>query len=44
MRLLKMQKKSIQYEEKYGYSVIVDKMQVTAGCSSTILIDVDGAH
>ena len=42
-RLLKMQNKNIQDEEKDGYSDIVDEMQVTAGCSSTVLIDAEGA-
>jgi hypothetical protein len=37
-----MQKKNIQDEEKYGYSNIVDEMQVTIGFSSTILIDAEG--
>jgi hypothetical protein len=38
-----MQKKNVQDEEKDGYSYIVDEMQVSAGCSSTVLIDVEGA-
>jgi hypothetical protein len=38
-----MQRKNIQDEEKDGYSDIVDEMQVTTGCSSTVLIDVEGA-
>jgi hypothetical protein len=38
-----MQNRNIQDEEKDGYSDIVDKMQVTAGCSSTVLIDAEGA-
>jgi hypothetical protein len=38
-----MQNKNIQDEEKDGYSDIVDEMQVTTGCSSTILIDAEGA-
>ena len=38
-----MQIKNIQDEEKDGYSDIVDEMQVTTGCSSTILIDAEGA-
>jgi hypothetical protein len=38
-----MQKKNIQDEEKDGYSVIVDEMQVTTGCSNTVLIDAEGA-
>jgi hypothetical protein len=38
-----MQIKNIQHEENDGYSDIVDEMQVTAGCSSTVLIDVEGA-
>ena len=37
-----MQNKNVQDEEKDGYSDIVDEMQVTAGCSSTILIDAEG--
>ena len=42
-KLLKMQNKNIQDEEKDGYLDIVDEMQVTTGCSSTVLIDVEGA-
>jgi hypothetical protein len=38
-----MQNKNVQDEEKDGYSDIVDEMQVTASCSSTVLIDVEGA-
>jgi hypothetical protein len=38
-----MQNINIQDEEKYGYSDIVDEMQVTTGCSSTVLIDAEGA-
>jgi hypothetical protein len=38
-----MQNKNIQDEEEDGYSNIVDEMQVTTGCSSTILIDAEGA-
>jgi hypothetical protein len=38
-----MQIKNIQDEEKDGYSYIVDEMQVTTGCSSTVLIDAEGA-
>jgi hypothetical protein len=38
-----MQNKNIQDEEKDGYLDIVDEMQVTTGCSSTVLIDVEGA-
>jgi len=38
-----MQNKNIQDEEKDGYSDIVDEMQVTIGCSSTVLIDAEGA-
>jgi hypothetical protein len=34
---------NIQDEEKHGYSDIVDEMQVTTGCSSTVLIDAEGA-
>jgi hypothetical protein len=30
-------------KKKDGYSDIVDEMQVTIGCSNTILIDVEGA-
>jgi hypothetical protein len=37
-----MQNKNFQYEEKDGYSDIIDEMQVTAGCSSTVLIDAEG--
>ena len=37
-----MQNKNIQDEEKYGYSDIVDEMQVTVGCSNTVLIDAEG--
>jgi hypothetical protein len=43
MRILKMQNKNVQDEEKDGYSDIVDEMQVTRGCSSTVLIDAEGA-
>jgi hypothetical protein len=42
-RLLKMQIRNIQDEENDGYSNIVDEMQVTIGCSSTVLIDAKGA-
>jgi hypothetical protein len=42
-RLLKMQNRNIQDEEKDGYSDIMDEMQVTTGCSSTVLIDAEGA-
>ena len=38
-----MQNINVQDEEKDGYLDIIDEMQVTAGCSSTILIDVEGA-
>jgi hypothetical protein len=38
-----MQNKNVQDEEKYGYLDVVDEMQVTAGCSSTVLIDAEGA-
>jgi hypothetical protein len=38
-----MQNKNIQDEEKDGYSDIVDEMQVTTSCSSTVLIDAEGA-
>ena len=37
-----MQNKNVQGEEKDGYSDRVDKMQVTTGFSSTILIDAEG--
>ena len=37
-----MQNKNIQDEEKDGYSDTVDEMQVTIGCSNTILIDAEG--
>jgi hypothetical protein len=37
-----MQNRNFQDEEKYGYADIVDEMQVTTGCSSTILIDAKG--
>jgi hypothetical protein len=42
MRLLNMKNINVQDEEKDGYSDIVDEMQVTAGCSSTVLIDAKG--
>jgi hypothetical protein len=32
---------NVQYEEKYGYSDIVDEIQVTTGFSSTVLIDAE---
>ena len=38
-----MQNKNIQDEEKDGYSDIVDEMQVTTVCSSTVLIVAEGA-
>jgi hypothetical protein len=38
-----MQSINIQDEEKDGYSDIVDEMQVTTGCSSTVIIDVERA-
>ena len=38
-----MQNINIQDEEKDVYSDIVDEMQVTTGCSSTVLIDAEGA-
>jgi hypothetical protein len=38
-----MQNKNIQDEEKDGYSDTVDEMQVTTGCSSTVLIDAEEA-
>jgi hypothetical protein len=37
-----MQNRNVQDEEKYGFSDIVDEMQVTTGCSSTVLIDAEG--
>jgi hypothetical protein len=36
-----MQNRNVQDEEKDGYSDIFDEMQVTAVCSSTILIDAE---
>ena len=38
-----MQNRIVQDEEKDGYSDIVDEMQVTTGCSTTVLIDAEGA-
>jgi hypothetical protein len=38
-----MQNRNVQDEEKDGYSDIVDEMQLTAGCSSTVLIAAEGA-
>ena len=38
-----MQNINVQDEEKAGYSDIADEMQVTTGCSSTVLIDAEGA-
>jgi hypothetical protein len=38
-----MQNRNVQDEEKDGYSDIVDEMQVTASCSSIVLIDAEGA-
>jgi hypothetical protein len=38
-----MHNKNVEDEEKDGYSDIVDEMQVTAGCSSAVLIDAEGA-
>ena len=38
-----MQNINVQDEEKDGYSDIVDEMQVTVGCSNTVLIDAEGA-
>jgi hypothetical protein len=38
-----MQIRNIQDEGKDGYLDMVDEMQVTTGCSSTILIDAEGA-
>jgi hypothetical protein len=37
-----MQNRNVQDEEKDGYSDRVDKMQVTIGSSSTVLIDAEG--
>jgi hypothetical protein len=36
-----MQNINVQDEEKYGYSYIVDEMQVIAGFSSTVVIDAE---
>jgi hypothetical protein len=38
-----MQIRNIQDEEKDGYLDIVDEMHITTSCSSTILIDAEGA-
>jgi hypothetical protein len=38
-----MQNRNVHDQEKDGYSDIVDEMQVTVGCSSTVLIDAEGA-
>jgi hypothetical protein len=38
-----MQIRNIQDKEKDGYLDIVDEIQVTTGCSSTVLIDAEGA-
>jgi hypothetical protein len=38
-----MQNRNIQDEEKDEYSDRVDEMQVTTCCSSTVLIDAEGA-
>jgi hypothetical protein len=38
-----MQNGNVQNEEKYGYSNIVDEMQVTIGFSSIVLIYAEGA-
>jgi hypothetical protein len=38
-----MQNRNVHGQEKDGYSDIVDEMQVTASCSSTVLIDAEGA-
>jgi hypothetical protein len=38
-----MQNRNIQDEEKDRYSDIVDEMQVTTCCSSTVLIDAEEA-
>jgi hypothetical protein len=38
-----MQNINVRDEEKDGYSDIVDEMRVTTGCSTTILIDAEGA-
>ena len=37
-----MQNINVQDKEKDGYSDIVDEMQVTVGCSNTVLIDAEG--
>jgi hypothetical protein len=42
-RLLKIQNRNIQDEEKDEYSDRVDEMQVTTCCSSIVLIDEKGA-
>jgi hypothetical protein len=38
-----MQNINVHDQEKDGYSDIVDEMQVIVGCSSTVLIDAEGA-
>jgi hypothetical protein len=38
-----MQNRNVHEQEKDGYLDIVDEMQVTVGCSSTVLIDGEGA-
>jgi hypothetical protein len=38
-----MQNRNVHDEEKDRYSDIVEEMQVTAGCSSTVLIDAEEA-
>ncbi len=41
--LLKMQNINVQDKEKDGYLDTTDEMKETAGCSSTVLIDAEGA-
>jgi len=41
--LLKMQNINVQDKDKDGYLDIVDEIQVIVGCSSTDLIDAEGA-
>jgi hypothetical protein len=38
-----MQNRNVHDQEKDGYSDILDDMQVTVGCSSTVLIDAEEA-
>jgi hypothetical protein len=38
-----MQNINVQDEEKDGYSDRVDEVQVTTSCSSTVLINAEGA-